>query len=221
MNLLLSWLLLVAIQLGATISPGPAFLVGIRNAILYGKGVGVATGIGLGLGVAVHILVVFTGISILVAKYALVYNTIKYVGAAYLIYIGVKCLYSGYKSFNSANEINLGIKNKGVRKKTKTHNQALVEGFFTNLLNPKAVLFFSSVFSQFITPETPVFFMVILGLTSIIIESGWYVIASFLLTNKSIQAKFFSITHWIDVIFGFLILFLAIKLAMHIGPMGT
>jgi len=214
MTLFWSWLLLALIQMAATVSPGPAFIVGIRNAIIYGRNIGIATGIGLGLGVATHIIIVFTGIAFLISQSYIAYNIIKYIGAIYLVYIGFKCLNSAYKSFKKPSKENIKITQDN-KLNSKTFAQGLVEGFFTNILNPKAILFFSSVFSQFISTETPVTIMILFGMTSVFIETGWYIIVSILLTNKFIQAKFLSITHWIDTLFGFLVIFLGIRLAIH------
>jgi threonine/homoserine/homoserine lactone efflux protein len=208
------WALWAVIQLGATVSPGPAFIIGIRNAIIHGKGVGIATGLGLGSGVAVHIFIVFTGIAVLITQSEFLYNAIKYAGAAYLAYIGMKCLYSSYVGFNESSKTGVKIQTQGVLRE-KTYGQAFVEGFATNVLNPKAILFFSAVFSQFITVNTSVFMMGALGVTSVTIEAGWYILVSVLLTNRNIQSRFLSITHWIDLLFGVLILFLALQLVFH------
>lgn len=215
-DFLLPWLLLASIQFAATASPGPAFVVGIRNAIVYGRVTGIATGIGLGLGVAVHVTLVLTGISLIVEQSPFVYNVIKYAGAAYLVCVGVKCLMSACKTFKQKNrkpgELKISDLNK---KENKSLLLAVFQGFMTNLLNPKAVIFFTSVFSQFISLHTIMPIKILFGSTSVFIEASWYVLISMLLTNQSIQRKFLSVTHWIDSVFGGLIIFLGFRLAIH------
>lgn len=80
------------IHLLAVISPGPDFIMITRNSLIYSRRTGIYSAIGLGLGILVHVTYSLVGIGLLISKSILLFNTIKYLGAAYLIYIGYKSI---------------------------------------------------------------------------------------------------------------------------------
>lgn len=206
MEFLYKWLALAAVQSAATMSPGPAFAITLRNASLEGRAAGILTSIGLGIGVALHVIFVIFGISVLVSKSELLFNLIKYSGAAYLVFIGIKGLLA------KANKESKDVENRAVKNHAKW--KRIQNGFLTNLLNPKAFVFFTAVYAQFITPETPLSVSAIYGLTSTFIEIAWFSAVTIFLTTPRIRKKFTDIAHWIDRICGGLLVALGIRLAM-------
>ncbi len=214
MILFWSWFLFASIQFAATTSPGPAFLVGIRNAVSYGWYLGIATAFGLGCGILVHIVFVLTGLSLLIEKSNFTYSLVKYSGSAYLIYIGIKCLLSSCATFMAQkSSCSTSVQRYETNSQTKHFWEVFLEGFLTNSLNPKALIFFTAVLSQFVTAETKLSIKFLYGGTSFFIECGWYVLVSLLFMNQNLRAKFLSGAHWIDMIFGGLIIFLGVRLA--------
>lgn len=206
MELFYTWLALAAIQAAATISPGPAFAITLRNAVQGDRMSGILTSIGLGLGVGLHILFVIFGIAVLVAQSEILYNIVKYSGAAYLIYIGAKAIMAkprakGPKSIDSV------IKNPSPLRRIQN-------GFWTNVLNPKALVFFTAVYAQFITPETPWEISTLYGFTSVFIEVVWFSLVTIFLTTQTIRTKFLNISHWIERVCGGLLIALGVKLAV-------
>lgn len=202
----INWILLISIFGVAVISPGPDFVVAIRNSILYSRMVGIFTAIGFALGVMVHVTYTLFGIAAVISQSIILFNLLKYAGAAYLLYIGVKALRS--KGF----EQNNGYDKDQV---TGAMNplQALWSGFLTNVLNPKATLFFLAVFSQFIGPETTMTSQLIYAGTCVIMTALWFSIVAIVLTNPTIKSVFLRFTKWIDRICGCLLIALGIKLA--------
>ena len=209
MELFLKWALMASVQLAATMSPGPAFVVSVRNSMAYNRSVGVFTALGLSLGVAAHVVFVLAGISFIIAQSVFLFNFIKYAGAAYLFYIGVKALFFSKKRENGA-EKNDDTSN---RKGDMSVRKAIVNGFLTNLLNPKAVVFFTAVYTQFISIDTPFFMHMAYGLTSIFIEFLWFAGVAVVLTNPRVKAKFMRVMHWIERGCGGLMIGLGVKLA--------
>lgn len=208
MNEFLSaWILLAGVQTAATLSPGPAFAMTLRNATVHGRKQGMFTAIGLGLGVAAHVIFVLTGFALLLSKTPLLFATIKYAGAAYLIYIGIKGLRA-----KPGSEMKVDLQTQ----KTKgRHTLSFVQqGFLTNLLNPKAIVFFTAVFAQFITPDMPLEQQSLFGLTCTIIEMIWFTVLTLVLTHAVIRQKFTAISHWIDRICGGLLIALGVRLAL-------
>jgi len=211
MELFLSWLVIASVQLAATMSPGPAFVVAVRNALAYDRKTGIATAFGLGLGVMAHVVFVLCGIAFIIAQSVFLFSFIKYAGAAYLFYIGIKAMLNSRKGKNKPvvddSDIPQSAKSISLRK-------AIVTGFLTNLLNPKAVVFFTAVFTQFIHPETPFSVLALYGGTSVSIEFLWFAGVSIVLTHARIRAVFLSFMHWVERICGGLMLGLGIKLAL-------
>jgi len=211
MELFLQWLLLAMLQLAATMSPGPAFVVSVRNSMTYSRSIGAFTALGLSFGVAAHVIFVLAGISIIIAQSVFLFSIIKYIGAAYLFYIGFKAILSSKKvNKNSDSYHREGQDSVHLMSKRK----AVLNGFLTNLLNPKAVIFFTAVYMQFIDPSTPMFMQIAYGLTSIIIEFLWFLGVAVVLTNQTVKSKFMNIIHLIERACGGLMIGLGIKLAL-------
>ncbi|MGH1456090.1 MAG: LysE family transporter [Alphaproteobacteria bacterium] len=211
MELFLAWLVIASVQLAATMSPGPAFVVAVRNAIAYDRKTGIATAFGLSLGVLAHVSFVLCGIALIVAQSVWLFSFIKYAGAAYLFYIGVKAIIASRKVKMPSIEINDDIQ---PAKLMISVRKAIVTGFLTNLLNPKAVVFFTAVFTQFINADTSFQVLALYGLTSVAIEFLWFAGVAIFLTHSRIRAVFLSYMRWVEGICGGLMVGLGIKLAL-------
>lgn len=209
MSITTTWLLLAGVQAAATISPGPAFAVSVRNALTHGRRAGLLTAMGLGIGVGAHVLFVLFGISVLISQSVTLFSIIKYAGAAYLVFIGIKSLL-----VKKEDRQDTSPDQKLRSKKTMSNWGALRNGILTNILNPKAVVFFTAVYAQFITPHTAPEIMTLYALTSVLIELGWFTLVTIFLTNPRIKGYFTAIAHWIERICGGLLVALGIRLAM-------
>lgn len=184
-------------------SPGPDFLITLRNALGVGRTSGIATAIGIGCAIFVHVAYSVVGIAVLISQSIIIFNIIKYIGAAYLIYMGVMALRS--KGW----EMNV----EKAKNKTKTLKRSFVEGFVTNVLNPKATLFFLALFTQVIQPETPLSWQLIYGTSIAIMVMGWFSIVSVTLTQAKIRAVLSKISVWIDRVTGVMFIGLGLKIA--------
>ena len=211
MEFFIAWLILASVHLAATMSPGPAFAVAVRNSLAYGRRAGILTAIGLGLGLTGHVVLTLCGIAVVISQSVLLFNLIKYAGAAYLIYMGVKALMARktIEGDDEKNPLDTKPKNKAI-----SDLKALQIGFLTNMLNPKAVLFFTAIFSQFIAPETPWPVLTLYGMTSVIIEAGWFSGLAIVLTNTHVKARISGFVHWIERICGGLFIALGVRLAL-------
>ncbi len=207
------WLVMASVQLAATISPGPAFVISVRNAMVYSRRVGVFTALGLALGVGMHVIFVLVGLSVLIANSVFLFTAIKYIGAAYLIYIGMKALFSAPKDRSQSDTVQ-NVEAENQAREMISGRKAVMVGFLTNALNPKAVVFFTAVFTQFISPETPFFMLVLYGLTSIIIEFGWFAMMAVILTNAHVKRRFMRFMGKIERACGGLMVLLGVRLAL-------
>ena len=197
----------------AVLSPGPDFVVAVRNALSHGRRAGLWTAFGFGLGVLVHVTYTLLGIAALIAKSIFVFNIIKYMGAAYLIYMGIKALRSqGVSGDPIAQAADTQVK-KGF-----TAWDAVLNGFITNALNPKACLFFLALFTQIIDPHMPHLIKAVFGLTCAGMVTIWFSIVAFVLTTPRIRQQFLKAAKWIDRSCGAVFIALGLKLALTKAP---
>ncbi len=206
-DFLLEWMVVSTIIFLVVATPGPDFIITIRNSVLGSRAAGIMTAIGIGLGILVHVTYCLLGIAALISQSVLVFTILKYCGAAYLAYIGFKALRSkGYvMSDKDSNKKPL---------KNMTALKALRSGFLTNLLNPKATLFFLALFTQIIDPSTPTGIQIIFGVTSSAIAMVWFTFVSIALTTKHIHGTFLRFSKWIDRTCGGLLVALGVKLSL-------
>ncbi|MEM6811277.1 MAG: LysE family transporter [Pseudomonadota bacterium] len=205
----IQWLSLVGIFILALASPGPDFVVIVRQSILYSKLCGILTALGFAIGVAVHVGYVVFGLATIIAQSTVIFTIIKVLGAAYLFYLGIQALRS--KGFHPPSPM-AGED----RKKSKEISlfKAFQIGFLTNLLNPKATLFFMAVFSQFITPDTVIIEKIILCMTCIVMTFLWFSFVAIILSLPILRRKFLNISVWIDKVCGVALIALSIKLLL-------
>ncbi len=191
--------------LGA-MSPGPDFVVVTQNSIQHGKRAGLYTAIGIAIGCLVHVTYCVIGIGILVAKSVLAFNVIKYMGAAYLIYLGCKGLFSKPSGALSVTAT-----------PATTHSlsafAAAKQGFLVNVLNPKATLFFLSVFSQVIDPHTPRAIQALFGIEFSLISLIWFGSLAWILTHAKFKKKLTATQKYLDKVLGGVLVALGLKVA--------
>ena len=193
------------IHLLAVISPGPDFIMACRNSLTYSRKIGIWTAVGFGGGIAVHIFYSLAGLALIISKSILLFNVIKFLGAGYLIYIGLKSILS------KSSKIEL---NKYHKKEDITRFSAIRIGFLTNVLNPKATLFFLSLFTLVISPKTPLSVISIMSVIMIINTVLWFSLVAIFLTQKRIHSIFEKFQNVFNKTLGGLLIALGIKVAL-------
>lgn len=207
MNIYISQLLIVAgIHALAVISPGPDFVLISRLSLSYSRKIGFAGAIGVALGIGVHIVYSILGIGALIVSSVILFNTIKMLGALYLIYIGVMSFRQS-KNKSHVNSVRL--------EQDMTYGKALKLGFLTNVLNPKATLFILAVFTQVITPATPKWIQIAYGVEMIVATAVWFSVVSFFLSTDFISRKIQSAKGVIEKITGVVLTALGIKILLE------
>ncbi len=204
---LAQFLTIAVIHFLAVASPGPDFVVVTKNSLSYSRRVGIYTALGVALGIAVHITYCLLGIALIISQSIIIFSIIKYIGAAYLIWIGYKGLRTKAKK-----EVDIDVaKNE---KKDLPIRKAIKSGFLVNVLNPKATLFLLAVFTQVIDPTTPKFIQTLYGLEMIVATFVWFALVSTIFSNKLMKSKITRFSHWIDRVGGAVMLALGIKVAI-------
>lgn len=199
------WLSLVVICILGALSPGPSLALVIKNTLNGGVKQGYATAISHGLGVALYAAITATGISVLILQSPILFDAIKYSGAAFLLYLGITSLMSK----KSGNE--LLTKNNTVDENINGWR----DGFLIAFLNPKLAIFFLALFSQFVDKDDGWQQKVIMTSTVGLIDMLWYVIIAYAISRGPIIDKLKANGHIVERITGCFLIVLAARVVLN------
>ena len=201
------WLLFFSAAIAINISPGPDMVYIISRTIAQGRKAGIASIFGLGSGALVYVFATALGLSALLAASVIAFSIVKYVGAAYLIYLGIKSLRSKGATFDIPVQ-------KGL---ISTPWEAFKQGVLVDILNPKVAIFFMAFLPQFVRPElgyTSVQ-IIVLGVLVILVA---IVIESFIVLTAAQTTSLFRknrrLSVWLDRILGSVLIGLGLRLAL-------
>ncbi|MES2581762.1 MAG: LysE family translocator [Pseudomonadota bacterium] len=211
-------LLFVAAGLLLNLTPGPDVLYIVSNALRGGARVGMVAALGITAGCFVHIFAAAVGVSALMAASATAFTVLKWLGAAYLVYVGVRLVFSKADDAIKLEAHRVDATGAGGHKHYKT---VFLRGFWTNALNPKVALFFLAFLPQFIAPTVehkPLAFL-LLGLlfnfNGLWVNIGWALAAAWLASRAALVQKSM---YWLDRVAGVLFVGFGIKLALTESP---
>jgi RhtB (resistance to homoserine/threonine) family protein len=144
MDSLLTYILIVGMMV---IIPGADTMLLLKNTLSYGPKAGRYTVLGMATGLSFWTIIAILGLAVVVAKSMILFNTIKYLGAAYLIYLGVKSFFA--KSTFSLEEIKAHA-NAPIDNSERHNKSSFMQALLSNILNPKTVLVYITIMPQFI-----------------------------------------------------------------------
>ncbi len=193
------------VHLLAVASPGPDFAIIVRQSITYGKQTALWSSLGVGMGILIHVCYCLLGIGMIVSQSIIAFNIMKILGALYLIYIGYKSL--------KAQPQNVSITLENKNRLAQPVSKAIWTGFLTNGLNPKATLFFLSLFTVIIDPATPLVTQGVYGLYMAVATGVWFSLLSLFFGHKHIRSFFMKTGHWFERLTGVVLILLGIRLA--------
>ncbi|GAA0606931.1 LysE family translocator [Thalassospira tepidiphila] len=204
----------------AVISPGPDFAMVTRIALARGRRAGVLCAIGIGTGVSVHLGYTLIGLGVVFASNIWVLSALRYLGAAYLIWLGVSALWPDIQrllgrpnhSKSASNVTNSDQPNQNQTRRAQNSGSAFWIGFACNALNPKTMLFIVSLFSQVISPDTAIIQEVAYGVYIAACHMIWFALVATALTLPSVQARIAAIKSWIERGVGICLAGLGVKL---------
>ncbi|AGH82303.1 lysine exporter protein LysE/YggA [Psychromonas sp. CNPT3] len=202
------FLMITIVHLLAVMSPGPDFAIVIRQSIRFGRKTAIITSLGIGAGIAVHVSYTLLGIGFLITQSKPIFVAVQIIGALYLTYLGIKLLLS---------KTNLDVQEEqleSIQEDTRHHQKAFLLGFLTNILNPKAALFFLAIFTTIVSVNTPLAVQSIYGIWIVLSTMLWFSLVSFLFTRKSIRSKFIRYSVIFERAMGIILLAFAARLAI-------
>ena len=196
----------------AVASPGPDFAIVLKQSLGHGRRVAIWTSIGIGAGILLHVTYCLLGIALVLKGSPTAFNVLKYVGAAYLAWIGIQALRSRPRAEGAA---------LPAARTTPRPHGAFMTGFLTNAVgNPKATLFFLALFTTVISPATPRRIQAFYGLWMAVATAGWFSFVSVAFTHASVRQRFLRHGHWIDRGLGIVFLAFAVSLLIAAGEFG-
>ncbi|MER7173656.1 LysE family translocator [Streptomyces mesophilus] len=185
----------------AVISPGADFAMIVRNSYLHGRTTGLLGATGVAAGVLVHVTYTMLGVGLLIASSTALFTAIKLIGAAYLVYVGIK-------TFRSK-PVELDLE----RTTALSPFGALRAGFLTNVLNPKTTLFVVSTFTQVVQPGTPVVQQVGYGLFMSFAHLVWFGAVALFFSHSRLRAVMLRGQRALNKVIGSVLAGLGISLA--------
>jgi len=196
------FLTIAVLHLFAVASPGPDFILVSRQCLRYGRRIAIWTSLGIAIGILFHVALSLTGLSILLQNQPDLFWYIKLLASLYIGYLGIVSLVS--KSSNKLVEDATGQAGNQLR--------SVTTGLLTNVLNPKALIFFITVFAVAINKETGIFVKSLLGIYMSVATFIWFALVSILLTNKKAIERFKKAIPLLEKVTGFFLLLIAIQI---------
>ncbi|UCX03821.1 LysE family translocator [Shewanella sp. HL-SH8] len=193
-----TWLGLLAICCLGAMSPGPSLAMVVRHTLGGSRLHGIVCAWAHSIGIGIYALVTLLGLAVVLRASPLLFNAIAIVGALYLAWIGIQALRS----------------KGGMQQKLAAGNKtsllvAARDGLAISLFNPKILLFFLALFSQFVLAAETISGQTLIVLTPLVIDGLWYTLIAIILSHSAILPKLREKAVWIDRVSGVVLIALA------------
>ena len=217
------FLLITSVHLLAAASPGPDFVLVSQQTLAKGRRTGLICSLGITLGLAVHIIYSVLGLATLIAHSQPLLTAIKWLGGSYLIYLGWQGIQAKAKkpadltvAINSDaidSDTDISIKKASID--TSSTASILRRGFFCNVFNPKAPVYFVAIFTLVLSPDIPLWQLAIYGIWMMVLQMAWFSTVVMLLSIPAIHRRFQRFEHWIDRVLGTAMIILGLNLILR------
>lgn len=197
---------LMAVFCVGLVVPGADFAMVLRQSVTHGRRAAVWTSLGIGSALMLHVGYTILGIGLLVSRSVFAFNTVKWAGAAYLFWLG-------WRSLREAGLPTLPEVDPADRLRRMSDAKAFGLGFLTNALNPKAVLFFLTLFTSLVSFDTPDLVKAGYGAAMAAVLILWFVGVSVFLTIPAVRERFLRAGRWLTRATGLVFIGLGLKLA--------
>ena len=190
----------------AVSSPGPDFILVTRQAIKLGRKAAIYTSLGIGIGILIHSLAAIMGLTLIISSNPYLFLCMKLAASLYLFYLG---LMSIIQTSETGNEI---------ESRDSSELNSFLIGFITNVLNPKAIIFFVTLFSIVLNNSTSAALLTIYGLYMSAATFLWFLLISYVFTNKNLIEKYFYVLPTFEKIIGILLIIIASQIFIYELP---
>ena len=198
---LIFWLQFVAVCIAGAMSPGPSLALIIRNSTKYNRLGGIMSAIGHGLGMGIYAIFAVTGLIIILTTNIYIFKSIQIAGIIFLFIFGILFIIQKKEELNIENNQN--------------KLNSFLQGFSISILNPKILIWFSAVFSQFVRSDSTFFTNSILVITASAIDCIWYVVVVLIVTSYGLKDFFQKRINAIQKISGTVLVLISILLIIN------
>lgn len=190
----------------AAIMPGIDFTMVLRQSIANGRKAGVFTSLGIASAVFVHATYTILGVGLIISQSILAFNVIRFLGAAYLLYLGIQALRAPAPEPAKLEMAQIDA--------SQSVFKSFGIGFLTNLLNPKATIFFVSVFTTLVSLSTPIAIQFGYVMAMALVLFGWFTLVAVFFTTPKVRAGFYAMGKWFNRATGVVLIGMAAKVAL-------
>ena len=198
------WFQFALVCIVGAMSPGPSLALVIRNNISYNRLAGIMTSIGHGLGIAVYATMAVFSLGLILQTNQSLFLLIQVLGLIFLFFLGVLFIFQK----NSGEVIDKNNDQKQIN--------SFFQGFLIAIINPKILIWFTAIYSQFISVEANMTFNIILISTASIIDATWYIIISIIITGPGVKNFLIDKKQLIQKSTGFILLIISLSLLFNI-----
>jgi threonine efflux protein len=198
-------LTIAVVQLLAAASPGPTFMIVSNASIAGSRRLGLLAVCGVLLATLTWALLSAIGLGVVIARLPALYTALQAAGALYLVWLGVKMLMTALRQRET-------LANDQVA--TMSAREALQFGFLTNILNPKSIAYYSSIFVVMLPSHaSPWLFAAAVG-TALCVSAIWWISVVLFFASKPIRQAYRRARRWIDAAMGSVLIGLGVRLAL-------
>jgi len=190
------WVQFATICIVGAMSPGPSMALIIRNSIKYGRVSGILSAVGHAIGIGIYAGVSVAGLQIILINNIFLFNTIQFCGSVFLLVLGILFLR------DTGQKLSIQDKQKSVN--------SFMQGFAISILNPKILIWFAAIFSQFIEISSTNFIKLTMVLIASSIDGLWYIILTIIVTGFGLKQFLENNTKIIQNISGAVLIFISI-----------
>ena len=190
------WVQFATICIVGAMSPGPSMALIIRNSIKYGRVSGILSSVGHAIGIGIYAGVSVVGLQIILINNIFLFNTIQFCGSVFLLVLGILFLR------DTGQKLSIQDKQKSVN--------SFMQGFAISILNPKILIWFAAIFSQFIEISSTNFVKFTMVLIASSIDGLWYIILTIIVTGFGLKQFLENNTKIIQNISGAVLIFISI-----------
>ncbi len=193
--------------------PGPDFALIVRSALLHGKRHALFCSLGIATGFSVHSTLGVLGLSAVIAHSPVLFTAITWAGAAYLAWLGIHALLA--RPAKPSEDADLSSEQAKPAPGHFSPAQAFRQGFLTNILNPKVIIYFITFFPQFVVQDADMSVtsqLMVLGACSCLLTGGWFIFLSLMLAKVRRYFESETFRRWLERITGIIFLGFSVKL---------
>jgi threonine/homoserine/homoserine lactone efflux protein len=196
-ELLLSLAIIHAVALA---SPGPDFALVVKLASQESRNTAIASAVGISIAILIHTILSLTGVSLIIKSSQTLYIIVQMMGASYLAWMGFGAVKGAIQHWKAR----VSVDGNQLKLNKLTPTQGFMQGLWTNLLNPKCMVFFIVLFSAMITPDVSLMTKLVATVIMLVLSLIWFVFIALILSKPVVQTRVQKAAPAINLITGLL-----------------